>query len=72
MCSSDLDPNGGEYERPMIDLARAIGVDVVATGVMSLAEANALLQAGCTHAQGAAFGRPRPMAQLWNDVDPVQ
>ncbi len=42
------------------DLARGLGLDVVAEGVETEQQAAALLAMGCPRAQGYLFGRPGP------------
>ncbi|MCZ2830762.1 bifunctional diguanylate cyclase/phosphodiesterase [Modestobacter sp. VKM Ac-2986] len=50
--------------RSIVDLAQALGMDVVAEGVET-AEHDALLRGiGCTFGQGWLYGRPMPLAQL--------
>jgi len=46
--------------RSVAQLGRSVGVHVVAEGVETLAQARAVLEAGCTHAQGYLWGRPEP------------
>lgn len=55
-----------EYEMRVVELARSLGIEVIATHVGSLADANALRTVGCSHVQGAAFGRPQPASAVWN------
>ena len=47
--------------RGIVMLARAYGLETVAEGVETLAQASALTQAGCTYLQGFLFGRPTPL-----------
>lgn len=50
-----------------IQLARALGVQVVAEGVETSAQHEALLALGCDRLQGYRLGRPRPVEE-WGDV----
>ncbi|WP_231512402.1 EAL domain-containing protein [Paucibacter sp. KBW04] len=47
----------------VLNMAEGFGVDVVAEGVETEADALLLRQMGCAHAQGYFFGRPGPLAQ---------
>jgi diguanylate cyclase len=46
--------------RGVVRLARAIGVDIVAEGVETEAQARMLTELGCRRGQGFLFGRPEP------------
>jgi predicted signal transduction protein with EAL and GGDEF domain len=48
----------GATVQAVIRFARALGIDVIAEGVESGAEAGSLRDWGCHHAQGFYFGRP--------------
>jgi EAL domain-containing protein (putative c-di-GMP-specific phosphodiesterase class I) len=52
------DPRCATVVRTAIRLAQELGIDVIAEGVETLAQANFLLSAGCAHAQGYYFSRP--------------
>lgn len=55
--------------RASVGLASALGIEVVAEGVNSLAQRDFLLSVGCRYAQGFAFSEPMPadhMAVLLN------
>jgi diguanylate cyclase (GGDEF)-like protein len=54
------DPASGAIVASVIQLARAIGLSVVAEGVETEAQRRALLDLGCTLGQGYLFGRPVP------------
>ena len=48
----------------VLQLASALGLEVVAEGVETRAEAEVLLRLGCRSAQGYLFAHPAPAAQL--------
>ncbi|MGY4517335.1 EAL domain-containing protein [Lysobacter sp. HA18] len=48
--------------RAVIDLSHALGLDVVAEGIETAAQHEALEAIGCTFGQGYLFGRPAPAA----------
>ncbi|MCB1014404.1 MAG: EAL domain-containing protein, partial [Acidimicrobiales bacterium] len=48
----------------IIDLARNLGLDVIAEGVETTASARALVRMGCGAAQGYLFSRPLPVERL--------
>ena len=54
----DKSPEGLEIVRTIINLARNIGVDVIAEGVESLTHVTGLRVLGCELAQGFVFSRP--------------
>ncbi|WP_432835963.1 putative bifunctional diguanylate cyclase/phosphodiesterase [Dactylosporangium sp. CA-092794] len=58
------DPDDAAIVRSMIDLARALGLRVVAEGVEDERTWRMLVEAGCDLAQGWYFARPMPPAQL--------
>jgi diguanylate cyclase (GGDEF)-like protein len=58
------DPDDAAIVRSMIDLARALGLRVVAEGVEDERTWRMLVEAGCDLAQGWYFARPMPAAQL--------
>ncbi|WP_425552960.1 putative bifunctional diguanylate cyclase/phosphodiesterase [Dactylosporangium fulvum] len=58
------DPDDAAIVRSMIDLARALGLRVVAEGVENERTWRLLVEAGCDLAQGWYFARPMPPAQL--------
>ncbi len=48
----------------IIDLARNLGLDVIAEGVETTTSARALVRMGCVAAQGFLFSRPLPVERL--------
>jgi diguanylate cyclase (GGDEF)-like protein len=52
------DSRNATVVRAAIRLAKELGIEVVAEGVETEAQANFLLSAGCAHAQGYYFSRP--------------
>jgi diguanylate cyclase (GGDEF)-like protein len=50
--------------RSVVGLADALGLDVIAEGIESPAQADTVLTAGCRMAQGHLFGRPMPIDQI--------
>jgi diguanylate cyclase (GGDEF)-like protein len=58
------DPDDAAIVRSMIDLARALGLRVVAEGVEDERTWRMLVQAGCDVAQGWFFARPMPGDEL--------
>lgn len=60
LVGSDPVPAGAVLARAALDIAAALGLDVVAEGVETEAQAAALRVMGCPTAQGYLFGRPVP------------
>ena len=55
----------GKHSGPLfISGAESSGLDVIAEGVETLADRDALTALGCTKLQGYFFGRPMPLAQF--------
>ncbi|MCA1299008.1 sensor domain-containing phosphodiesterase [Stappia indica] len=57
-------PEDAEIVRSMVALGRNLNLSVVAEGVETEAQANALRACGCTQAQGFLFGKPIPAAHI--------
>ena len=58
----DRDPQSRALCASLIDLGRALGLDVVAEGVETTAQLAALSGFGCGFAQGFVVGRPLPLS----------
>ena len=56
-------PTQIEIVRAIVSLAQNLGMGVIAEGVETLAQANALKALNCKHAQGFLFSRPVPAAE---------
>ena len=54
---------GGAIVAAVANMARGLGVDVVAEGVETEGQAAALRELGCEYAQGYLYGRPVPAAE---------
>ncbi|MBO0676507.1 EAL domain-containing protein [Mycolicibacterium sp. S2-37] len=50
--------------RSIISVCDAAGLDVIAEGIETAAQAETVLSAGCHQAQGYLFGRPQPLAEI--------
>jgi diguanylate cyclase (GGDEF)-like protein len=63
------DPNAETVVRAIVDLARSLRLDIVAEGVETSEDAEALRQIGCSTAQGYLYSRPLPAIELtaWLD-----
>ncbi|MDQ0454569.1 putative bifunctional diguanylate cyclase/phosphodiesterase [Rhizobium paknamense] len=54
--------------RAVLDMARALKIDVVAEGIETAAQAAWLTKAGCMRHQGFYYGRPAPLAVLQSSL----
>lgn len=54
------DPVRGRVVQSLIDLSRGLGMSVVAEGVETIAERDALVAMGCSYLQGYLLARPGP------------
>ena len=59
-----LSPRSSAIVAAILALAQSLGLDVVAEGIETDAQRQALQQMGCVHGQGFLFGRPEP-ASHW-------
>jgi EAL domain-containing protein (putative c-di-GMP-specific phosphodiesterase class I) len=64
VCGIDDDWRAQAIVSAVIRLARDLGIGLVAEGVENAAEAAALVQLGCTRAQGHYFARPTNAAEV--------
>ncbi len=62
-----VDSNDAAIARMVVALAQSLGLDVIAEGVETLAQAEYLAHAGCHTYQGYFFGRPMPL-QAFEDL----
>jgi diguanylate cyclase (GGDEF)-like protein len=62
---SGTDGRGAAVARGLVDLGHALGLSVVAEGVETRDQAQALVSMGCEYGQGYFFGYPGVAAQLW-------
>jgi diguanylate cyclase (GGDEF)-like protein/PAS domain S-box-containing protein len=58
------DPDDAAIAHAVIALARSLRLDVVAEGIETAGQLDALHQLGCVRGQGYLFGRPAPIATL--------
>ncbi len=68
LCSS---PQDAAIVAAVLQMAKGFGVDVVAEGVETEAQAQRLQEMGCHHAQGYWFGRPLPWSQIDWEPHPI-
>ena len=58
------DPNGAVIARTIVALGQTFGLQVIAEGVETAEQRDALLHMGCRHFQGYFFGRPMDQASF--------
>jgi EAL domain-containing protein (putative c-di-GMP-specific phosphodiesterase class I) len=59
-----IDAKRSAIVQAVIDMARALGIDVVAEGVETATQAALLFELGCKYAQGFYFAKPAPVEQV--------
>jgi diguanylate cyclase (GGDEF)-like protein len=64
LTTADVGTRGAAIRTAVVGLARDLGIDLVAEGVESHAQANHLAGLGCDYAQGYLYSRPRFLADL--------
>ncbi len=64
------EPRGREMLRAIINYGSSLSVDVIAEGIETVEQLNALHTLGCRYAQGFLLGRPQPLAGLARDLRP--
>ncbi len=63
MLVRDTDPESAAILTAVLEMARALGVDVVAEGVENADQHRLLVALGCPAAQGFHYARPLPLAE---------
>jgi EAL domain-containing protein (putative c-di-GMP-specific phosphodiesterase class I) len=59
-----VEPGAAAIVKAVVGLGSAFGFTVVAEGVETRAEFDAIRAAGCDQAQGYLFGRPQPIVNI--------
>ena len=57
-----LDQSSASIVRAIVTLGDSLQLQVIAEGVETTAQRDALVALGCTHFQGYLFGRPAPIS----------
>jgi diguanylate cyclase (GGDEF)-like protein len=65
----DLGSRSPAVVRAILALAHSLGLEVVAEGIETDAQRQALLTMGCVYGQGYLFGRPQPAARWTQRID---
>lgn len=64
-------PRETRLAKLIIELAKALGLDVTAEGVETIEQRQILLRMGCHRGQGWLFAKTTPLADLLADDPPV-
>jgi len=64
LTSQYADPRGREMLRAIINYGTALSVDVIAEGIETVAQLQAVQALGCRYAQGFLLGRPQPISGI--------
>lgn len=59
-----VDPRGREMLRAIINYGMSLAVDVIAEGIETVPQLQALHALGCRYAQGFLLGRPQPISSI--------
>lgn len=59
------DPNDEAIVRAIISLGRSLGLEIIAEGVETQAQADWLLHEGCQYTQGYFYGKPAPAEEIF-------
>ena len=62
------EPRGREMLRAIINYGASLAVDVIAEGIETVEQLNALHTLGCRYAQGFLLGRPQSISGLARDL----
>jgi EAL domain-containing protein (putative c-di-GMP-specific phosphodiesterase class I)/DNA-binding response OmpR family regulator len=63
-----VDPRGREMLRAIINYGMSLSIDVIAEGIETVAQLQALHALGCRYAQGFLLGRPQPIAGIAHNL----
>jgi EAL domain-containing protein (putative c-di-GMP-specific phosphodiesterase class I) len=66
------DPNDTAIVDAVLDFAQALGIETVAEGVETQAQADYLREHGCLYGQGYWFHRPMPADEMTELLQPVR
>jgi EAL domain-containing protein (putative c-di-GMP-specific phosphodiesterase class I) len=62
------DPRGREMLRAIINYGMSLAVDVLAEGIETVEQLQAVHALGCRYAQGYLLGRPQPISAIAHDL----